>query len=325
MSLTCPACEASNPRFLLKWRKVYTIYRCSECRLIFSTPLPSEEDLHTFYQGFLFNVPSAQQISRILTQRKQELGHWFGKEKGRGKTFLDYGAGNGIATQAARELGYDAYYLDIDEEVIRFLTTHFSFDERRVKRDLQELGDQQFDRIFSDNVIEHEPDPMQSIQQLYVRLNPGGVLVIKTPLAANSSTYFYPLVNLKEYLTRAIQYNGLAGGLKGYLRRWWHCDPPRHIYSFSKGSFEALMKRMEIHEYTIRYYPTPLWANTLTKYFFSAPKSNKGIKAVLVRVLAFPFMVLEWGLKLLQVVLLAVGLITPGGITLVVRKGEKIQ
>ena len=119
---------------------------------------------------------------------------------------------------------------------------------------------------------------MSFIQNLFNALDAGGKLVVKTPHARNSETLFNPLI-LLSYWKQAMKHNGFMRSLTAVFKRFWHCDPPRHIYSFSKNSLTQLMGRVD-GEFisSIKYYEVPLFKNTLNEAFFKVrTNSNRFI------------------------------------------------
>jgi hypothetical protein len=89
----CPICKSEEIRELLKW-KTYSINLCNNCRLIFSTPLPTNNDLEEFYQGFMFKKPENRKIYKLTQKRKKEPRKLFKLpdevESLSNKKFLDY-------------------------------------------------------------------------------------------------------------------------------------------------------------------------------------------------------------------------------------------
>ena len=71
MSLTpCPACDGP---LVLMVRCVgrYAYYRCTDCSLVTSLPMPSSEELQAFYDGFLFGAPDPREheLNQLGIQR----------------------------------------------------------------------------------------------------------------------------------------------------------------------------------------------------------------------------------------------------------------
>jgi 2-polyprenyl-3-methyl-5-hydroxy-6-metoxy-1,4-benzoquinol methylase len=319
----CSVCNSKEAKLLIHWKQ-YTINKCQVCHCLFSEPIPRAEELTAFYQGFLFKKPGDEDIERLKNLKSKELLKYFTpNENGTQKKFLDFGGGTGIAFAAASEQGFDVYYSEIDQEAINFVREKFNLQDQQFIRSLEE-GNLKFDCILSDNVIEHVQDPNAFVQMLYNQLEADGLLVIKTPHASNTSIYFYPFISIMKYFRNARRYNSLLNALKVLRYRIWHCDPPRHLYSFSQKSLQMIGEKIcgRNDKVEITFYDIPLFEYSVTRSFFSKDKRMSGIKSILVRILVLPILPIEFLSKFLQYVLQKLGLLSAGGITLMIRKGK---
>lgn len=320
--VTCPACTSLQARVELEWRSGYRIARCSDCESLFSSPMPSPEALDAYYQGFLYRKPMPGEVARRVRQRRRELESLFDL-RGRGAEgvrFLDHGGGTGGAFGAARDLGMEAYYADIDQDARAFVADNFGLDAAHFVSDLGAVGER-FDLVLSDNVIEHVVDPAALLASLSASLAPGGTLVVKTPSAAASEHYFYPMT-LRGYLSTAWQHNRASAVLRMAVSRpIWYCDPPRHLYSFTERGLARLAERAlpEGMDYRVETFGTPLFGNTVTATVLRRPR---GVKSAISRALAAPLIPLELGAKAVQLASLRLGVVTPGGLTLRVRRPQ---
>lgn len=298
---------------------------CNNCRLIFSAPLPTNNELEEFYQGFMFKKPGNWEILRLTRKRKKELRKLFNLPDNAkslsNKKFLDFGGGTGIVYNAICELGFDAYYQDLDKEAIAFTVENFGITSEKTIHDIDKC-EIKFDYIFSDNVIEHVKNPYDYLKDLLNKLEEGGTIVVKTPHASNTELIFNPIITLKGYFLNALKYNSFQRALQAYFTRFWHCDPPRHLYSFSKNSLSHLMSKLETEKvgFEILYYKTPLFVNTITQQFFTKDKRLKGFKSFLIRLVFLPVIPVEILLQITKHLLLQIGVLSPGGIILRINK-----
>lgn len=321
----CPVCNSKNVQLLVNWGK-YDILRCKNCHLSFVDPLPAADELKEFYQGFLFQKPEAYEIEKKIKKKKKELTKLFDLDKNHinglsGKKFLDYGAGTGIAYKAACDIGLECYYQDLDDQAKEFTMKNFGLKPDKIIDDIEKC-DETFDFIFSDNVIEHVNNPDIFLENLLNLLNDGGQLIIKTPHSGNTETYLNPMISISKYFFTALKFNSLPMVLSGFFARFWHCDPPRHLYSFSKGSFKYLVdkSRHATIQHDILYYRTPWFSNTITKRFFTRDKKAALLKSIIIRLLVWPVIIIEGILQVVQKALLSLGLLSPAGIILKIHK-----
>ncbi|WP_158259071.1 class I SAM-dependent methyltransferase [Flagellimonas meridianipacifica] len=273
----------------------------------------------------MFQKPEDYEIRRKIKDKKKELIKLFqleGDEKSLSeKKFLDFGAGTGIAYKAAKELGMECFYQDLDNEAKKFTIENFGLQSTHIIDNIDDF-DEKFDFIFSDNVIEHVKDPKAFLEKLLKKLNKGGVLIIKTPHSANTETYFNPMISVVKYFFLSLKYNSFGKTVRGFFLRFWHCDPPRHLYSFSKDSFDCLVENSEDKEinHRIEYYRSAWFSNTITKRFFTRDKKASLVKSILVRIVVWPVIFVEVILQILQKLLLSLQVLSPGGIILKVYK-----
>jgi SAM-dependent methyltransferase len=200
--------------------------------------MPDDKTINEFYQGFLFDKPNVAKLKSKIPSKKNELLKTIGlKEKDcKGKSFFDYGGGTGLSFAAAQACGFDAYYYDIDSQAIEFAKENLGLKPENIISN-PENETKKFDVILCDNVIEHVKEPKQLLRFLFGKLNEGGILVLKTPRASNIETAFIFSVWGLVYFKKSLFENGLATALKSILvHRYWHAEPPRHLFSFSDKS-----------------------------------------------------------------------------------------
>lgn len=316
LNVNCTICESGDAKKLLNWQNS-SIYKCKSCQLIFGYPLPSQEFLNNYYQGFLFNIPDPKSLRLTVNKRLTELPKWFKIEPN--KSFLDFGGGTGSSYKAAKELGLKAYYFDLDKKAEFFVISNHGLTEEFIIEDVATTP-LKFDYIFSDNVIEHLIDPISYIREMVNVANPGCEIVIKTPHGGNTETWFNPLIWTKGYFKKALKYNSFSHTMKGTLKRFWHCDPPRHLYSFTRKSFTeaALRAGCTPDQIEILFYEIPLFQYTLSAFFFNFKVQNK-LKQHIVRIFLLPLLPVEWMFVFVHYILLKLRILSLGGITLKIK------
>jgi len=321
----CPICESSDTRVLLAWNRQTSIALCGACDLRFASPRPTDEELSDFYQGFLYRKPDRRQIERLIGKRTRDLRRLFGWSTGQPgpRTFLDFGGGTGVAFQAARILGLDAYCCDIDEDACAFVREEFGATNTSVSTAISSLAREAFDFILADNVIEHVSESVALMESIAGLLVPGGVAVLKTPYGGSGELFFYPKILILGYARKALRYNGLFKALSILTtRRIWTCDPPRHLFAFTPGSLETIARRLRAKAFAcqIEYYRIPLLQYSLLKAIASRPA---GIGGVLKRLILCPLLPVELAAKCMQLILRLMRFPTPGGLILrVTREGR---
>jgi len=260
MKPTCPVCELSHTEELLRWGTKHSIYVCHNYNLRFSYPLPDDKELFEAYQGFLYKKPEVKRIKKEIDSKKKEIVSLFNlsaSDNLKNKTFLDCGAGTGIASAAAKALGLDVYLQEIDEKSIEFIQDELGIETARIVRTLEKLSGKHFDFIFCDNVIEHDTSPIDFVKKLYGLLNSNGILIIKTPNAGNTDSFLYPYIIVSCFYRALTLGNSLKNTMHANRQKWWHCEPPIHIYGFSERNLVIIVQRLSIKDAEISYYQLP--------------------------------------------------------------------
>jgi|GEM_PF-4705926 len=240
MIITCKAC--ANIIHVVSVSK-YDIrpYKCSVCGLVQADPMPSNDTLLSYYQGFSFQKPTQTRIELdmdlICSNLKRLIGPIYG-----GKRFLDYGGGCGIYAKAALKLGWKAELFDYDKDMVAYgseaLGLPYAYDSLNACKG-------PYDLIFAFHVVEHWNDVDAHFKTLLERLAPGGRIVFATPNARSIEKWFRPL-HLRRYYNLWSNYEpSKTKRLKFLLRPdsvfCW--DPPRHLLAWTPKAFKALGDR----------------------------------------------------------------------------------
>lgn len=324
-TICCRLCGVMTHK-ICDWRLGYRIHKCSDCQLLLSDPLPTDEKLLEFYQGFLYRKSKDNELEAQVIRRSAELTEHFGwNETSRvGKTFLDHEGGTGVALEAARRAGCQCYFYQVDEQAIEFVKSRYGLDESCIFRSEAEIADRkmQFDFIVSDNVIEHVQDPAAYLRRTYAYLKPGGRIVIKTPCAFNTQMFFHPQISFFTYGRMASKYNSSLATVRMLTGRTWHCDPPRHIYSFTSRSMRRAATNASIppEEVSIGHYRAPFWEYSLIARYTRPSKTLKG-KAL--KIAALPAVGVELLVKMVQFVAASAGWLTDSGLICYVDKARR--
>lgn len=140
------------------------------------------------------------------------LGVFWLKCKRNGR-LLEVGCGSGAMLKSMRDLGWQVEGVDFDPAAVeqarkKGLTVHLgALIEQR-------LPGSTFDAIVASHLIEHVPDPIETLRECHRLLKPGGLLVLVTP-------------------------NARSWGHRLYRADWRGLEPPRHLHIFTRSSLVA--------------------------------------------------------------------------------------
>lgn len=244
----CPVCRQSSVE---TWNKAkdyeyfstaetYTYYHCTGCGTIFIDPVPVEQ-LRQIYPSNYYSFVSGK--GNLVTRIKEWLDRRFLKKilaeiKAEKINVLDVGGGTGwildVLKKADSRIAF-TQIADIDEQA-RFTAEKngHAYFQGTVE---QFETEKRFHLILMLNLIEHVQYPLEVLQQAGRLLEPGGIILIKTP---NTDSWDARLFR-KSYW----------GGL--------HC--PRHWTIFSEKSFRIIAAAAGLRISKLEYTQgAPFWA-----------------------------------------------------------------
>ncbi len=200
----------------------FSISQCESCKLAWTSPLPSEEQLNRAYSTEYYTSSDAKFNSLIewwtrfsARNRAKQLLSAHGLQSG-SLSVLDIGCGRGVLLDGFRRLGHQVLGLEREgsgfEKLSDIETTS-----------LQQLVDaeKKFDIIVIWHVLEHLPEPLKTLQHCYQLLDEQGSLFIEVP-----------------------NYGSLQARLFG--SRWFHLDVPRHLYHFTQRAISSQMEAAQL-------------------------------------------------------------------------------
>ncbi len=131
---------------------------------------------------------------------------------------LDVGCGGGAFLRRMRQAGWAVTGTEPDAKAAARLAAAEGFPVYGTLDDLLRERVQGFDLIVLSHVIEHLPDPLQTLTQLRSLLRAGGRLLLTTP-------------------------NARSLGLRIFGASWRGLEPPRHFNVFSPDSLRQALER----------------------------------------------------------------------------------
>jgi SAM-dependent methyltransferase len=173
---------------LLALPRPFGVLRCPQCGLRWLSPRPTQDAyLQVYSDAFYFGGGDGavdEYADLALARRPYFRDRLERMERtlsaGRPLRLLEIGAATGEFLVEARGRGHSVHGIE------------FSADARRTARDrhglellapaqADDVGAGSLDAIHMNHVLEHLPDPLQSVRWCLERLRPGGLMVIEVP------------------------------------------------------------------------------------------------------------------------------------------------
>lgn len=231
MQETCLACGSTDSinkgkPVLQDFESKFNLLECKKCKLMWSSPMPSEDEISLHYNTYYKRrykrlLKSSLKFARDLITLKDIRETIFLKSATKFtnvKKFLDYGCGEGEMLLLGKKLGWDCTGTEYSDELsekfcnlgIKVIVAT-DFENSKLEKNC-------FDLILFKHLIEHIKDISSFLDQAKKYLTKDGIIAIKTPsntsLRARTKTANWHLVN-----------------------------PPEHLWSFNIVNFKMILER----------------------------------------------------------------------------------
>src|SRR3989344_2218742 len=234
-NISCNLCGIDTGKLLFESKdllygvtnKVFRVVRCTRCSLVYLNPQPEGAEIATFY-------PNTYRPYKI---DDSTISYALPKEPK--KNVLDVGCGSGdlLVNIAKKHPDWALYGLDFDARAVHiarsfgFNIFHGSLPHARYENNF-------FDEIHMNHVLEHTPNPRETVEEAARILKDTGELIIITP-------------NFRS-LSRII-----------FRNYWYHIDTPRHLFLFTPKTLRAVLKRAGLKKIKFQFILSP-------KYFLQS-------------------------------------------------------
>lgn len=220
-SLACPICQlvdtalefphASGPALR------FPLVRCSSCGLVFLEEFRDEAQLDDA-QRTAYGEPQRRFVGPFeLLVRGFRLGRvrFARRLMPPGGSVLDVGCGRGLFLHLLRERGYEVKGTELSAATVRNAYPDLPISVGDLRPGL--FPDATFDLVSIWHVLEHLRFPDQALEVAFRALRPGGKLMLAVP-----------------------NYGSVQARLGG--ERWFHLDPPRHLFQFTDQTLRRLVR-----------------------------------------------------------------------------------
>ncbi len=224
--INCPICSQKNTNTSHKAYYGYDLVHCADCDYEFMHPYKapgaeyyeaSDDELSAIRHVKLEAWPSNHPSYNTAIFNKPSL------------SVLDIGCSNGAFVAFAADKGNSVIGMDFDNNSLKLAASRNLKNTEFILGDLSDLKklypNKKFDVIAMFMVLEHIENPMQTINEIYELLNPGGYFIGTIP---NEKRYLAKTYNLKSALPPL------------HLNYWNIQSFSKHINTYSKFSIATI-------------------------------------------------------------------------------------
>ena len=199
----------------------YEIAECIKCKGLFQKNIPDEELSLFIYEELISSQTSFDKKMSFTSLNFNEylsdaiIIENLIKKKNNEIKILEFGSGWGFWTRFMKSMNFEVETLEISPSRIDYLK------QTKVNnyKNLSEI-DKQYDVIFSNQVLEHIPFPLETLKDLKIKLKDDGIMFHKFP-----SSFLF-----KKKLS------------KNYLPKKDCAHPLEHINIFNSSCFNEMCK-----------------------------------------------------------------------------------
>jgi len=171
---------------LVRSPEPHKVVRCERCTFTFLHPQPDPQSLAQLYgkddfylayanKGFDY-IGGSSQIPSYLEERLSHLETLLGKGK-----LLDVGAARGAFLHHARERGWQVWGVEPSEPATRLAKESLDLEVFCGTMEQAGFPTDFFDAVHMNHVLEHLPNPSETLLEIRRTLREGGILAIEVP------------------------------------------------------------------------------------------------------------------------------------------------
>ncbi len=256
----CPVCDngfhARLPYCIDYKEKEHWIVKCTRCGLGRLSPMPSDEEISTFYENIDF-FEEMYDTEGIVSSKSIDLS-WKGapsvplrlvRRFSVGRKLLEIGSAGGAALITFERAGFDVTGVETNDQMAKRSRKYHSLTVHSGRFEDHDFSEETFDVIYSRHVIEHVARPMDFMYKIRQVLGKNGVVLLEFPTELNT-----PFSRLRQVIGQVLHSRSV----------------PYHLYYFDGQSICYLLRRFGFRVLYLR-----LWSNLTAQFIREMMKQEK--------------------------------------------------
>ena len=220
----CPICGGQSLQNHLVTRdffftnEEFTLDKCSDCEFVFTNPIPT--NIGRYYETDDY-LSHAAERKNIITKIYKEVRNINIKKKynivenySKGKKILDIGCGTGELLSYFKMMNWETLGIEPNDSARNFALIKYNLIIKK-EESITTIPEKSFDAITMWHVLEHVPSLNDRMQEIRRICKDNGTIFIALPNMASPDSIYYD-------------------------KYWAGLAVPRHLYHFTKETFEKL-------------------------------------------------------------------------------------
>lgn len=221
----CPVCHSNSSVKILFSKDGYDFARCTACKVIRLSPMPTDEILRRHYSQRAAQGNYNPSIAEFRSQSLKsilDIALTAFKHPSLGQNYLDIGCFDGKLLDFAKTSGFTTWGIELQPEAAAKAAQNHA--DRIYQGRLEDFkADRKFSIMSAIGLIEHLQNPISLLELARTHLAENGVLLIQTP-------------NHGSWLARLMS-------------KYWFCyAAPEHTFYFSRSSLANIAKSYGLTE-----------------------------------------------------------------------------
>ncbi len=216
-------CLYCNSDSATRYREIADIVKCSSCGLVYLRTRPTKEALYQIYQAYANDTSHMRPPTSAAEAKTHGLRReWFVDEvisysKRKTGTWLDVGCGWGALLMRSRELSFSPMGIEMTRNCLDFAALQLQIPVSNSQFTDSSVGENSCEVMTMVHVLEHIPNPKETLAKILRTLVPGGIFCGIVP-------------NIESYCSELQKEN------------WVWLDPTHHYTHYSPATLRQKLE-----------------------------------------------------------------------------------